>query len=155
MRVAMEVSYSDFPQTWGKSPETWGPSAVRHIIDKISRVGLKRIHWRLTCSGDFNYPTRVKAAGRAYEVNVDFGQCRGGIDFNEFDSLRVAVDYAHAKGMKLVAWLDQMDSHYSPGEACCTSSQFLRDHPQFAHKLRGGAPQADLPPTLQFGCFRL
>ena len=66
--------------------------------------GNEAVHWRITCSGDFNYPTSVKGAGKAYNVTVDFGQCKGGIDFNEFDSLRVAVDYAHAKGMKLVAW---------------------------------------------------
>jgi glycosyl hydrolase family 10 len=143
VRVAMEVSYSDFPQNWGKSRETWGPSAVRHIIDKICQAGIRRIHWRLSCSGDFNYPTRVKGAGKAYAVNGDFGQCHGGIDFDEFDSLRVAVDYAHTKGMELVAWFDQMDSHYTPGDPCSTSSQFLRDHPQFAHKLRGGRPQPD------------
>ena len=138
----MEVSYSDFPQTWGKSPETWGPSSVRHIIDKICQAGIRRIHWRLSCSGDFNYPTHVRGAGRAYATNVDFGECRGGIDFNEFDSLRVAVDYAHEKGMQLVAWFDQMDSHYSP-DATSTLSQFLRDHPQFAHKLRRGKPPAE------------
>ena len=55
----------------------------------------------------------------------------------------MAVDHAHAKGMKLVAWFDQMDSHYAPGSACSTSSQFIRDHPRFAHKLRGGKPEAD------------
>ncbi len=142
MEAAIEVSYSDFPQTWGKSPETWGPSSVRRIIDHIYRTGARRIHWRISCSGDFNYPTRVRGAGKAYAVNVDFGRCQGGIDFNEFDSLRVAVDHAHDKGMQLVAWLDQMDSHYSP-DATATVSQFLRDHPQFAHRLRGGKPPAE------------
>ena len=39
MRIAMDVSYSDFPQTWGKSAETWGPSSVKRIIDKISDAG--------------------------------------------------------------------------------------------------------------------
>ena len=143
MEVAMEVSFSDFPQKWGKSPETWGPSGVEHVIDKIARTGIRRVHWRITCSGDFNYPTKVEAAGKAYSVTVDFGECKGGIDFNEFDALRVAVDHAHARGMKLVAWLDQMDSHYAPGIAYCTSSKFIRDHPEFAHKFRGGKPEDD------------
>ena len=143
MNVSMDVSYSDFPQNWGKSPETWGPSSVRHIIDKIYDVGIRRVHWRISCSGDFNYPTRVKAAGKAYAVTVDFGKCPGGIDFNEFDSLRVAVDHAHSKGMKLVAWFDQMDSHGPYGDPSSTMSQFLRDHPQFARKFRGGKPPTD------------
>ena len=143
MEVAMEVSFSDFVQNWGKSTKTWGPSGVKHIIDNIHKAGMNRVHWRINCSGDYNYPTKVKAAGKAYCVDVDFDKCKGGIDFNEFDSLRVAVDYAHGKGMKFVAWCDQMDSHYAPGIAYCTSSKFIRDHPQFAHKLRGGKPEAD------------
>ncbi len=137
MQFAMQLSISDFSQGWGKSERTWGEPGVKSLIDSVYDTGIRTLFWRTTCSGPLNYPSKVKFADAYFSEQL--GEAMA-VDFRNWDSLRIAVDYAHHKGMAIWAWYDQTDSHGGCGGAS-KHNQFILQHPDLTRKpRRGGLP---------------
>ncbi len=132
MRFSMQLTLSDFPSGWGKSERTWGESGVKSLIDSVYDTGIRTLLWRATGgAASPSYPSKV--------IEAYFNESSG-IDFRNWDSLKIAVDHAHDRGMSIWSWYDQADSHAGCGGGHRHNNFILR-HPELTRKpLRGGLP---------------
>ncbi len=143
MEVAMDVTFADWTATWGISDTTYGIKGVRYIIDTVGEAGISRIHWRAYAAGPM-YPSRVKDAGYFYCDGVDgyarqlygeeYYREQGLVNLGDSDSFAEAVQYAHSKGIKVIAWDDQTENH--GGSTQCKWSKL---HPEYWYRGRNGA----------------
>ncbi len=130
MQFFMQLSFSDFPHGWGVSERTWGESGVRSLIDSVYDTGIRTILWRTP-----NYPSTGKFSEIRYfnkELEED-----SAIDFR-WKTLKIAVDYAHHKGMNIWSWYDGADSHGGCGVAGRRHTEFILHHPEMTRKPRRG-----------------
>ena len=136
MRIAVQLSLSDFAMNWGRSARTWGPQGLRSLIDSVADTGADVLLWRTTCSGTTNYPSQVPLADAYYSL-TDGPRA---VDFRDWDTLGLAVEQAHRRGLEIWAWYDQTDSHGGCGGER-RHNQFILHHRHCTRKpLLGGRP---------------
>ncbi len=129
MRFAMQLTFSDFPHAWGISERTWGESGVRSLIDSVYDTGIRTLLWRtpgFPSKGEF---AEVRYFDEELEKSSD-------IDFR-WETLKIAVEYAHSKGMAIWSWYDQEDSHGGCGGRR-KHGEFILHHPDLIRKPRRG-----------------
>ncbi len=156
MQFVMQLSFSDFSQVWGVSERTWGESAVRSLIDSVYDTGIRTLFWRTP-----GFPSRGKyseiryfskdeiaklvgreLSKRELDILTPFFEGEGlTIDFT-WHTLKMAIDYAHSKGMTIWSWYDQADSHGGCGNwgglFVRKHSKFILQHPDLTRKSRRG-----------------
>jgi len=137
-RFAMHLTMIDFSNNWGRSLRTWGMSGVRSLLDSVFETGIRTVYWRCNTRGR-DYPTETGAAESGGTASL---AAADSTDFGPWESLSPAVDYAHSRGMEILAWYDQTDSHGGcGGPKKKTHNSFLLKHPYTTRcPLPGGKP---------------
>ena len=111
-----------------------GPEGLGSLIDSVADTGADLLLWRTTCSGSTNYPSRVPLADAYYSLSDG----PRAVDFRGWDTLGLAVEHAHLRGLEIWAWYDQTDSHGGCGGER-RHNQFILQHPHCTRKpLPGG-----------------
>lgn len=139
MEQAFDVSFTDYPalatreyklgitekETWER--ETWGERGLENVVDTVIAAGVRRIHFRSHAAGPW-WPTKIPdAAPNAIPLKEGLKPT-----FKEWNAVKAAVQVAHRKGVKLIAWFDLTEGH-----AGYPTAWALR-HPQYTVVRRDG-----------------
>ncbi len=127
MRLATLVSPDDWMFTLG----TAGKAGWRYILERLARVGITRVYWRVT-TGSSYYASKINNTGPVYTESAIKEITRRrrwwfyeSIDWSRDDTLAVATDYARRLGIELYAWLT-LESAHGTG----SRTRLAQEHPE-------------------------
>jgi len=159
LRFSVPLTHSDWMlrETPGA---VWGPEGVKYMLDTCKACGWTTVHWRVFDGGKANYKSRLvtpgvhmsydnfhnpstpedkalaeKFAGVVSQEEKDrifFGL--SAIDYSEFDSLKVAVEYGHEIGLQVFAWVTINEDDHGWG----ARSDFSFKYPEYRWRKRNG-----------------
>jgi len=129
MRLATFVSPDDWTFNFG----TGGKAGWRYILERLARVGITRVYWRVTTGWSY-YASKINNTGPVFistrEIKAISKRRRWGmydaIDWSQDDTLAAAVEYGNKVGIEVIAWMTLEDSH-GPG----SSSRLAHEHPEW------------------------
>jgi uncharacterized lipoprotein YddW (UPF0748 family) len=102
------------------------PGDIREILQNCARTGFNTVLWQIRGDATVAYPSRIEPWSAAYG-HADPG----------FDPLRVAVDEAHALGLRIEAWVNVMPGWFGSNPPT-TRAHVHYAHPEwFLHDDRG------------------
>jgi len=105
MELAFDVSLTDYPMELGiDHAQTWGERGLDNAFDSVLAAGVRRVHFRSHAAGPW-WPTQIDdAAPSTVAQSLD-------PSFEQWNAVAAAVEKAHAKGIKLIAWFDIGEGH--------------------------------------------
>jgi len=126
MELAFDVSFTDYPQELGiDHAQTWAKRGLDNVFDSVLAAGVRRVHFRSHAAGPW-WPTQIAgAAPCTVAQSLD-------PSFEQWNAVAAAVERAHAKGIKLVAWFDIAEGH------CGHPTRWGLSHPECAIVNRSG-----------------
>ena len=127
MRLATLVSPSD----WMFNSGTAGKAGWRYILERLARVGITRVYWRVT-TGASRYASKINNTGPVYNESAIRNITRRrrwwfyeALDWSKDDSFAVATEYGRRLGIEVHAWLTLENAH---GGGSCT--RLMQEHPE-------------------------
>lgn len=106
------------------------PDDIRTIMRNIADLGLNTVFWQVRGNGTVLYPSQHEPWSREYDYQ-DPG----------FDPLAVAVEAAHANGLRIEAWMNVLPGWQGPIPPPIPN-QLWRTHPEWFIRDAAGRPQA-------------
>jgi uncharacterized lipoprotein YddW (UPF0748 family) len=131
-----------------KDGPAWGPAGVRHMLNRCKEFGFDKIFWRCYDCGRSTYQSTLIEPFK-WDEHEDIFQYSPGyipmpdaetlqkcktLDYNRFDSLKVAVDIGHELGLEIYGWMSINEDDHGFG----WPSRFTREHPECRWTRRNG-----------------
>ena len=102
------------------------PEDIRTIVRNCAEFGCNTIFWQVRGNGTTSYPSRLEP------WSAEYGYRDPG-----FDPLRIAVDEAHRRGLRIEAWINVMPGWRGP-QPPPAANQLWNTHPEwFLHDANG------------------
>ena len=106
---------------------TWAQQGLEVVMDTVLAAGIKTVNFRLHSAGPY-WPTQIKDAG-AHTAPTGRGLVP---DFKTWNLPKAAVQAAHKKGIRLIAWFDLTEGHAG------IPTKWALNHPQYSIVNRQG-----------------
>ena len=136
--LMLGVDYADDVETAYQRGELGDTPLIEQIMDHAAMAGMTSVCWRVSHIGKLTYRTRVGTAldgMNALRVSLT----PFGLIMKRIDPLRVAIDEAHKRGLKLFVYYTLFDEAYTdPHTGIVSECALGQRHPEYYLMHRGG-----------------